>query len=290
NTKQIIIYPTFFKRSLYDERNLTGIHLRNPMSMFRRKLKALGYHHLETFQVNNEDEFRNLVVWLEDQKIRYYRIEEREELRDTKKNEWTKTFKKYLDDLQCPLDFSQKLSVVDWLLSHAVRVEYAENAEMYNAVGQTVKKEEVELVAESSLDDSLINLTVDNPDLKAGVASLSRLLSLPEHPDHFVLLQVSVRVFIRLSAHLLKASYHHSPPRLRKNRQNQNTEDVIPLHKVDLGFDTGDSAVNEAAKVIRLLHVTELRDLQTRINEAIVAVQAITANPKTDQSLGRIGV
>ena len=30
---------------------------------------------------------------------------------------------------------------------------------MYNAVSQTVKKEEVELVAESSLDDSLINLT-----------------------------------------------------------------------------------------------------------------------------------
>lgn len=51
-----------------------------------------------------------------------------------------------------------------------------------------------------------------------------------------------------------------------------------------------DSAVNEAAKIIRLLQVTELRDLQTRINEAIVAVQAITANPKTDQSLGRVGV
>ena len=51
-----------------------------------------------------------------------------------------------------------------------------------------------------------------------------------------------------------------------------------------------DSAVNEAAKIIRLLHVTELRELQTRINEAIVAVQAITANPKTDQSLGRVGV
>ena len=36
---------------------------------------------------------------------------------------------------------------------------YSLLAEMYNAVGQTVKKEEVELVAESSLDDSLINLT-----------------------------------------------------------------------------------------------------------------------------------
>jgi len=55
-------------------------------------------------------------------------------------------------------------------------------------------------------------------------------------------------------------------------------------------FFIADSAVNEAAKIIRLLHVTELRALQTRINEAIVAVQAITANPKTDQSLGRVGV
>ena len=36
---------------------------------------------------------------------------------------------------------------------------YSSQAEMYNAVGQTVKNEEVELVAESSLDDSLINLT-----------------------------------------------------------------------------------------------------------------------------------
>ena len=36
-------------------------------------------------------------------------------------------------------------------------------------------------------------IAVDNPDLKAGVSSLSRLLSLPEHPDHFVLLQVGFR-------------------------------------------------------------------------------------------------
>ena len=33
----------------------------------------------------------------------------------------------YLDDLKCPIDMSQKASVVDWLLAHAVRVEYAEN-------------------------------------------------------------------------------------------------------------------------------------------------------------------
>jgi RLL motif-containing protein 1 len=51
-----------------------------------------------------------------------------------------------------------------------------------------------------------------------------------------------------------------------------------------------DKALNEAAKILRLLHIKELRDLQTKINEAIVTIQKITANPKTDSSLGRVGI
>lgn len=51
----------------------------------------------------------------------------------------------------------------------------------------------------------------------------------------------------------------------------------------------GDKSVSEAAKVLRLLHIKELRNLQTSINELIVAVQTVTANPKTDQSLGKVG-
>ena len=57
----------------------------------------------------------------------------------------------------------------------------------------------------------------------------------------------------------------------------------------ECGFDLGDPVLSEAAKVLRLLHIQELRDLQTHINEVIVAVQAVTANPKTDQTLGRVG-
>lgn len=40
----------------------------------------------------------------------------------------------------------------------------------------------------------IIMIAVDNPDLKAGVASLSRMLNLPEHPDHFVLLEVRCKL------------------------------------------------------------------------------------------------
>ena len=40
---------------------------------------------------------------------------------------------------------------------------------------------------------------------------------------------------------------------------------------------------------LRLLHQSELRNLQTRINEIIVKAQSVTADPKTDERLGRVG-
>jgi RLL motif-containing protein 1 len=63
----------------------------------------------------------------------------------------------------------------------------------------------------------------------------------------------------------------------------------FPFQDVDLGFDTGDYVLNQAAKILHLLYIHNLRDLQTRINECVVAVQSVTANPKTDTKLGKVG-
>ncbi|KAK3750024.1 hypothetical protein QZH41_008661 [Actinostola sp. cb2023] len=251
--------------------------------MFKRKLAALEYHHPNTFNINSEEECRSLVVWLEDQKIRLYKIEDREALRDVKNENWSKGLTKYLTDLQCPLKSKQKSSVLDWLLSHAIRLEYADNAHKYNSPA----KEERQAAASGKTDvsDELLNLTVDNPDLKAGVMSLARLLNLPEHHDQYVLLQA---IQALIESRLSKEGIQEASEKKKGDKKKEPT-DIISLRTADLGFDTGDSAVNEAAKVLRLLHISELRDLQTKINEAIVRVQAITANPKTDQRLGQVG-
>ena len=50
-----------------------------------------------------------------------------------------------------------------------------------------------------------------------------------------------------------------------------------------------DPALAEAMKILRLTHLTHLRDLQSDINAAIETVQAATANPKTDTRLGKVG-
>lgn len=56
----------------------------------------------------------------------------------------------------------------------------------------------------------------------------------------------------------------------------------VGLDKYILGFDTRDVVLNEAGQILHLLHIEELRELQTKIHAARVAVQVITADPKTD--------
>lgn len=61
------------------------------------------------------------------------------------------------------------------------------------------------------------------------------------------------------------------------------------MRSFPLGFSTGDVQADLAATVLRALYIRDLRDLQTSIDQAIVQVQELTANPVTDASLGKVG-
>ncbi|XP_072895938.1 RNA transcription, translation and transport factor protein [Hemitrygon akajei] len=241
--------------------------------MFRRKLAALEYHNSGVFDCKDEVAFRNLIVWLEDQKIRHYKIEERGNLRNVQNNEWPKHFEKYLADVNCPFKANERQENIDWLLGLAVRLEYSDNVDKYkNCTADNVRNDTPKGT------DPLINLDVNNPDFKAGVMALANLLQIQRHDDYLVMLK-AIRILVQERL---------SPEAIAKaNRIKEGF--TVSLEKHLLGFDTGDATLNEAARVLRLLHIEELRDLQTRINEAIVAVQSIIADPKTDHRLGKVG-
>lgn len=99
---------------------------------YKRKLEALGYEGIDEFNVFSEEQFRTLVVFLEDQVIRHYAIEDRAPLRKITSPEWEGAFKAYCDAILCP--FTDREEVTDWLLGLAIRLEYGDNVEQYRNI------------------------------------------------------------------------------------------------------------------------------------------------------------
>ncbi|XP_052103928.1 RNA transcription, translation and transport factor protein-like [Mytilus californianus] len=246
--------------------------------MFKRKLLALDYPQPETFNTEDENYFRNFIVWLEDQKIRHYKIEERTGLRNMPSSDWTKHFQKYLEDLGCPYQQSQRSLLIDWILGYSVRLEYGDNVDQYKTV--TPEKVTQSKAPPGVSSNPLDNLDFDDPDFKAGIQSLSMILKVPPYQDHLEQLKaICLVVKDRLSKEALE----------KAEKYKEDNIEHLELEKTSLGFDTGDYIINEAAKILRLIHIRDLRDLQNQINQAIVAVQALIANPKTDSRLGKVG-
>jgi len=247
--------------------------------MFSRKLGALNHPSAATFNSQNQGDYRNLILWLEDQKIRHYKIDQRQQLRDFNSDKWTEAFHKYLSDVGCPVLKNSPEEILDWLLGFAVRLEFADGTETYKKYDSRfiadLRAGQPKIVSSNPLD----NLDFTTPEFTAGVNTLADFLNINKHPDHLVTLQAICKL----------VSHRLNPKAI------QNPKSVIPEGKAfdfrehDPGFDTGDKVLNEAAQILRLLYITDLRLLQTKINESIVAVQSVTANPKTDTRLGKVG-
>lgn len=125
--------------------------------MFKLKLSALGHPNPESFNCEgtlgcnivlintaicltnvcipfsyftDEKEYRSVVLWLEDQKIRHYKIEEREGLRNVDSDSWNEAYDSYQKDLVSPANDGTPNEKLNWLLSYAVRLEYADNGKI----------------------------------------------------------------------------------------------------------------------------------------------------------------
>ncbi|KAK3917972.1 RNA transcription, translation and transport factor protein [Frankliniella fusca] len=246
--------------------------------MFKRKLLALDHHAPDSVNINDEREIKNLVLWLENQKIRRYKIENRGVL-EADGPQWRANFEKYCKDLASPIVDGSMEEKLEWLIGYAVSLEYADDVGKYKA--QTAENISKTVLTAPKVESSnpLDNMDFESADFKKGVLTLAQILNITPHPDHLITLQaVSKVVRERLSQEAL-----------------DNPNNIIvkgkpfPFQEADLGFDMGDYVLNQAAKILRLLYIHDLRDLQTNINETIVAVQSITADPKTDTKLGQVG-
>lgn len=122
---------------------------------------------------------------------------------------------------------------------------------------------------------------------------MAKQLQIPEHQNSETTLQNILQI---IKTRISDAKVFDALVSKEKSMESQgmvtlqgDLEKDFYLSKFPLGFDTGDHNLNLAATILRLLHIDELRSLQTNINNILANVQSFTANPKTDTSLGRIG-
>ncbi|XP_053669761.1 RNA transcription, translation and transport factor protein-like [Anopheles nili] len=249
--------------------------------MFERYLAALQYPRVGHLNIDDPKDYRGFVLWLEDQKIRFLPIEEREQLRKVNSpDEWNPAFEKYKKAIKLPEHLKTKQEQTTWLLLFAIRLEYADNVEHYKSItgaqklDEEAKKSSVPEVQSVNPFDSF---DFTSAEFEEGSWKLAERLGIAYHPDHLMSLQAAAKV--------ISTAYNKEAL-----KEQIVTGQPFP---VEQGSGMGlakDEDLEQCARILRLLQIQNLRKLQTTINETIVTVQNVTADPRTDTSLGKVGM
>ncbi|KAJ8944697.1 hypothetical protein NQ314_009404 [Rhamnusium bicolor] len=243
-------------------------------NMAKRLLNALGYPQADSLNLNDEVTFKKIIVWLEINRVRSAPPNVLNTLKNFSARDWDNTYIRYKDGLGCPV-LGTKLEELQWILGYAVQIETAANRNVYlkYAVENIQTSNVPSVVAENPLD----KLDFRSKEFAEGIKELAKVLNIVPHSDPLVTLKAVRKVVTKRMA----------PDCVENPQKYILTGTPFPFQDADLGFDLNDSVLNQAAKILRMLYIHDLRELQTKANELIVAVQGITAYPKTDTKLGK---
>jgi len=257
-------------------------------SNIARRLKFLNAPDLLK-PLSSDDDYRELVTFLENRIIRNYQINDRKELvnKEGPVGKWKTHFKKYLEDLDADFHVLESLNTKDWkgpclqfLLDLSVEYEYQDKKSSGDFAKLNVKSS-----SEDQKTYCWSNYDIKSEDFISNLRQMANYLGIRkqilEMADGENLLKAIVSVLENAADN-------------RKLVNDSNDKQIAAfklksLNEVASGIDTGDQKTNDVAKILRLLHINNCRTFQNLINKLIVSVQEYTANPVTDQKLSKIG-
>ncbi|CAH8505218.1 unnamed protein product [Heterobilharzia americana] len=239
----------------------------------RFKLHSLNYPTYDIFNISDTVNVRNVVVWLEDRLIRALPADVR--LRDVQSPEWITYLNKYLQTLKCPFNESNSWAMLDWLLSRALLLE--SSSPETNTAHNNVSVD----ASSNASANAFSSVDVNTNEFKENVLKMAKLLQIPSHPDIKTLFKaICLVIEQKLEVNILNAAVKD---------YGTFKIDMLKLDDVCLGFEVSDPSVKAAAVALRILNINRLRRLQDQANAGIVQVQKLTADPKTDEKLGKVG-
>ena len=279
------------------------------------RLEALEYPHRASFRADDDASLAQCVAWLENRKVRHYQQgAARAHLLGSSVQPGLPGVARYLVDLGCPHEWldadaaetadtdtakggqaqARRRGVcVHWLLGHAISLVFEEEGAACNAAAAAH-------AGQRALAD---------PAFAAAVARLAEVLGLPgggvaggggggAGGGEGVALQlqaVRAHVEAKLSARAVaRARQQQAKPPAAGSGGKEGSgggggEAPFDRASFPLGFRTGHPMLDDAATVLKMLYVGQLRELQNNVNKIIVTAQEFTANPKTDARLGQVG-
>lgn len=176
----------------------------------------------------------------------------------------------------------------------------------YNTLTEQNLKKEPQVIQSNPID----NLDFESNEFKDGIKELAQFLKVPTHPTDQLLTLKAICVLIKKLISNEESSEGsedeiqneseteaEANERIREKKREKQRQKIARtginrriVEESSIGFKIGsDKVLSSAAKIVRLLYVKDLRELQTKINQMIVSVQSLTANPKTDSTKGQVG-
>lgn len=255
------------------------------MALVTLHLHALKYPEAEDFDAGDPSKYQALVLWLEHTKIRALPLEARQGLASGDAEPWAAAFSLYLADLGCPVAWdggAGALPVLKWLLAHATGLEFGDAAAEHNASAAAA-------VAAAPAPADWAQPPVPpypdaaDPEVLATLRTVLESLRVSLDPGEGVSPDDLRRARSVVEAQVLPclAAARTAPGGV--------VSPAAVLEGLPLGFSTGDAGVDLAATVLRMLYIKDMRELQDQVDAAIVGMQEVTANPRTDAAAGRVG-
>lgn len=287
-------------------------------------LEALGVPHANKFDINELPQVQQLVLWLENTKIRHYTVEDRAHLQSPDASAFQLALKKYALALECPTVYnidktssSNLPKLLKWLLMHALSLEYQDSLDQLNAVASKA----VEHSVPPEIDTQRVlppYSDAASDHVVAAIQEVSDILHLSSsvHPtagDREVLILQRIHAITEmlevlpifldhkktnntnfsmgLEAVMERRGVVEEGGSRQDEQQDQQTQQQLLLRRFPLGFSTGDTDVDRAATLLRMMYIKDLRKLQTMVDQGIVDVQekTVRTTDMADSALGKVG-
>eukprot|EP01138_Halocafeteria_seosinensis_P014239 gb/GECG01014538.1/.p1 GENE.gb/GECG01014538.1/~~gb/GECG01014538.1/.p1 ORF type:complete len:308 (+),score=35.81 gb/GECG01014538.1/:1-924(+) len=306
---------------------MSGRSVPRPMEALDRRLRILGCpDELRAFTrvaepVIQQNDAVRVVSWLEDKQIRKWPIDERVRLR-TNDEQWQESFRQYLLSNKCPFLHNDRLNMdnmpkyLHWLINQAIGLQFEDSGESINVKCEELSRHPKNVIAKAhslQIEDELNNQTAEQTkrsaeaqekedrDTKLDSTSKEKLRELADllkltraealqnneiqASEALPVLQEAGRV---IRQRILSVITTEGEPVKAAIDEEATFSDADP--KVfPPGLDTHDKLVNKAASILRMLYISDLRELQDAANDILITLQAYTADPKTNTAAGKVG-